>query len=136
MRPEAATWMRLARVYGKFDRGMAEQLRGWGLSPAQFDVLAHVGAAEGRTQQELADALLTTKGNVCHLLDRMEAAGLLRRAHDGRANRLFLTEAGRRLWDQVVPAHEAWIADRFGILSPEERAMLGRVLRRLDQRLP
>lgn len=128
--------MRLARVYGKIARGQAEHLRAWGLSPAQFDVLAQVGAAEGRSQQELADALLTTKGNVCHLLDRMEAAGLLRRAGDGRVNRLYLTPEGRRLWEQVVPAHEAWIAERFGILTPDERSALLRLLRRLDQRLP
>lgn len=125
--------MRLARVYQQIGRGAAEHLRGWGLSSAQFDVLAQVGAIEGRTQQDLAQALLTTKGNICHLVDRMEAAGLLRRVQDGRVNRLYLTARGRQLRDTVVPAHEAWIAQRIGILSPEERAALSRVLRRLER---
>ena len=135
MRPEAASWMRLARVYGALTHAMGEHLREFGLSPAQFDVLAHVGAAEGRTQQELADALLTTKGNVCQLLDRMEATGLLRREREGRVNRLFLTAAGRRVWREVVPAHEAWLAERFAVLEPGERAVLARILRRLDHGL-
>ncbi len=135
MRPEAAAWMRLARVYGKLSRQMAEHLRDFGLSPAQFDVLAQVGAAEGRTQQELAKALLTTKGNVCQLLDRMEASGLLRRQQDGRVNRLFLTPAGHARWRTAVPAHEAWLAAHLSVLSAAERTELARLLRRLDHRL-
>ena len=124
--------MRLARVYQLWMRDAAEHLRAWNLSPAQFDVLAQVGGREGRTQQELADALLTTKGNVCQLLDRMERAGWLRRVGDGRANRCHLTAEGRQLHDAVVPAHEAWIAERIGILSPVERAALSRLLRRIE----
>ncbi len=127
--------MRLARVYQRFARGAAEQLRGWGLTPAQFDVLAQVGAREGGTQQQLVGALLTTKGNVCQLLDRMEQAGWLRRVEEGRANRVYLTAEGRRLRDAVVPVHEAWIAERIGILSPVERAALSRMLRRIEHRL-
>jgi DNA-binding MarR family transcriptional regulator len=46
-----------------------------GLNNAQFDVLAHVGAVEGMTQQELADSILVTKGNVALLLDRVEGRG-------------------------------------------------------------
>ena len=38
-------------------------------------MLAKVGSTEGISQQELADALLVTKGNVCQLLDKMEGSG-------------------------------------------------------------
>jgi len=136
VRPEVLPWLRLARVYQKIVHAMVEHLRPYGLTGAQFDVLAQVGAAEGRTQQELAEALLTTKGNVCQLLDRMEAGGLLRRVQDGRVNRLHLTPAGRRLHDLVVPAHEAWVAGRFAALTREERAFLSAVLRRLERSSP
>jgi DNA-binding MarR family transcriptional regulator len=107
-------------------------LKGWDLSGAQFDVLAHVGASEGMTQQELADSLLVTKGNVCQLLDKLEGRGLISRRQEGRANRLFLTEAGRRVFDEVVPAHEAVIADQFSLLSEEEQALLHELLRKFD----
>lgn len=128
-------WLRLARVFQKVERRSSEHLREHGLSAAQFDVLAHVGAAEGITQQELADALLVTKGNVCQLLDRMEAAGLIVRRAEGRANRLYLTPAGRRLFDAVVPAHEAVIAERFAALSADEQGRLLALLRKLDHAL-
>src|SRR5689334_11640430 len=102
--PGLLAWLRLARVYQKLERAEASRLRCWRLSPAQFDVLAHVGAAEGLTQQELADALLVTKGNICQILDKMERGGLLQRQPAGRVNQVNLTERGRQLFDEVVPA--------------------------------
>ena len=134
-RPGVLAWMRLARVFQKVERVSGEQLRGWDLSVAQFDVLAHVGASEGMTQQELADSLLVTKGNVCQLLDRMEDRGLISRRQDGRANRLFLTGEGRRLFEEVVPDHEALVAERFSALSHEEQEQLHELLRKLDRAL-
>ena len=123
------------RVYQKVDRISSEHLKHWGLSVAQFDVLAHVGASEGMTQQELADSLLVTKGNVCQLVDKLEDRGLISRLHQGRSNRLFLTDEGRRLFEQVVPAHEVAIAERFSVLSIEEQARLYELLRKFDRAL-
>jgi len=128
-------WLRLARVFQKVDRASVEHLRGWGLSVAQFDVLAQVGASEGITQQELARSLLVTKGNVAQLLDRMEAGGWVRRCQEGRCNRLVLTDEGHTLFDAVVPAQEDVITRLFASLSPDERAALLTTLRRLDHAL-
>jgi DNA-binding MarR family transcriptional regulator len=134
-RQAVATWLRLTHIHQKVDRASVEQLRQWDLSVAQFDVLAQVGAAEGLTQQELADTLLVTKGNVCQLLDRMERSGLIQRRQEGRANRLFLTDAGRKLFAEVVPAHEAMIAEQLAALTPEEQRHLLVLLRKLDHAL-
>src|SRR3954463_14019354 len=65
-RPDVSVraWLRLARVYHKVEQAALEDIRREGLSMGQFDVLAHVGAAEGSTQQQIADALLVTARNV------------------------------------------------------------------------
>ena len=133
--PALLGWMRLMRVYHKVERRSAERLKGWGLSVAQFDVLAHVGAAEGITQQELADSLLVTKGNVCQLVDKLEDRGLISRRHEGRSNLLFLTDEGRRLFERIVPAHEALIAERFSALTEREQTQLYELLRKFDRAL-
>src|ERR687893_2983055 len=133
--PGLMAWLRLMRVFQKVDRASGERLRAWDLSVGQFDVLAHVGAAEGIVQQELADSLLVTKGNVCQHLDRMEGRGLILRQREGRNNRIFLTEEGRRLFDEVVPAHEALIVERFSALSSAEQERLHELLRKLDRAL-
>lgn len=129
-------WLRLARVYQKLERAGMEHLRCWGLSVPQFDVLAHVSVAEGLTQQELATARLTTKGNLSQLLDHMERDGLVERRRDGRVKRVYLTERGRRLADEVIPEHETAIAGWMCGLEPEEGEVLLRVLRKLDRALP
>ncbi|HEX2183341.1 MAG TPA: MarR family transcriptional regulator [Rubrobacteraceae bacterium] len=128
-------WMRLMRVYQKVDRASAEHLKRWGLSVAQFDVLARVGAEEGIKQQEVADSLLVTKGNVCQLLDKMEARGLISRRREGRINRLFLTDEGWRLYEEAVPAQEAMVSERFSALAAAEQSQLHELLRKLDRAL-
>lgn len=128
-------WLRLARVFQQVDRASVDLLRRWDLSVAQFDVLVHVGLREGITQQQLADHLLVTKGNVCQLLDRMEERGLLVRHQEGRANRLYLTEKGQRLRAEALPAQEQLIESIFATLPRAQQATLLATLRRLDHAL-
>ena len=128
-------WLRLARVFQKVEQISSDRMREVGLTLGQFDVLAQIGAAEGATQQEVADALLVTKSNVCQLLDRMEEAGLVERRQQGRANHLHLTRAGRRLYDEIVPAHEQQIAELFSALVPDEQRQLLGLLRKVDRSL-
>jgi len=128
-------WLRMARVYHKIDRRTAETMREHGLSVSRFDVLNHAGATEGRSQQQLADALLVTKGNICQLLDGMEADGLVERRRQNRTKRVFLTDKGRRLRSQLVRIQEEAIASDLSALSPEETRTLLHLLRKLDHSL-
>ncbi|MGE3912658.1 MAG: MarR family winged helix-turn-helix transcriptional regulator [Chloroflexota bacterium] len=136
-RPDVSivTWLRLHRVFQKLDQAFTDEFRRDGLSVGQFDVLAQVGAAEGATQQQVADALLVTKSNVCQLLDRMEKAGLVERRQHGRTNHLYLTPEGKRLHDRIVPAHERHIAEKFAALTSAEQTTLLKLLRKLDHTL-
>jgi DNA-binding MarR family transcriptional regulator len=75
------------------------------------------------TQQELADRLALSKSNVSRLVDRLVAAGRVRRQKhdsDGRACRLVLTEKGRHLAAEL----DGRSLDRFQTLLgniPERR---------------
>lgn len=133
--PAVLAWLRLARVFAKIERATTAQFRECDASAAQFDVLAQVGAHEGCTQRELAEALLVTKGNVTQILDRMEAAGLLCRHQEGRSKHVRLTPQGWALRQQLIPTHEAHVAALFEGLSESEQRELLRLLRKLDQSL-
>ena len=127
--------MRLARVFARLEGRSQRQLRGEGLTGAQFDVLAQVGVREGCTQQELADSLLVTKGNVTQLLDRMEQCGFLTRSQEGRVKRVHLTSEGRALRRRVLRAHEDYMAAQLAALTTEEQRTLAGLLRTLERSL-
>lgn len=129
-------WVRMLRISDKVERVLAHDLRErWGLSMAQFDVLTRVGANEGLTQGQLADSLLVTKGNVAQMIEKMERKGLITRRPQGRSNRLSLTEEGRKLHEQIVPAHEALVDQQLSALTGEEQQSLLEILRKLNKSL-
>lgn len=94
-----------------FLRESARLFRPHGLTAAQFNVLnllATRAEDAGFSQRELADALVVDRSNVTGLVDRMEAAGWLRRVDDPgdrRVYRVKLTAAGRKLWQKVAPGY-------------------------------
>jgi DNA-binding MarR family transcriptional regulator len=136
--PAVLSWMRLMRVHQQISQAIEAHTRACGLTQAQFVVLAQVGAVEGRPQQELAQALQVTKGNVTQILDRMEGCGLLERRQAGRTKCVHLTARGRQVYEQVVPAVDALLADQMRSLTLAEQhellRLLGLVERDLRQR--
>src|SRR5258708_23577920 len=132
-RPSVIGWLHLLRISHRVLQATASQLSGWNLSNAQFDVLSQVGAAEGISQLDLAKRLFVTQGNITQLLDKMEARGLIRRMPEGRTKRLYLTPAGRQLFDEAVPFHQDFIAAQFSGLTPDEQRQLAHLLAKLDR---
>lgn len=138
--PALLAWLHIIRISTKIDRRATDHFadEAFDLTLAQFDVLAKLSAQQGMTQQDLAERLLVTKGNVCGLIDRLSAKGLVKRCDnpgDRRSNCLFLTEAGQRLIERAIPAHEALIVEQFAALSDEEQQTLHTLLRRIDKSL-
>lgn len=128
-------WIRLMRVYHKLQRQTAQTSQRHELSLGRFDVLNHAGVRAGQTQQELAEALFVTKGNICQLLDGLEADRLLERRREGRRNHIHLTPAGRDLRGRILAEHEAELAAGFEALSESEQQTLLRLLAKLDRSL-
>lgn len=128
------TWIRLVRVVQRISHAGTEQIERHGLSGAQFDVLAQIAAKEGQLQQDIAQELLVTKGNISQLLAKLERDKFIERRQEGRANHLFLTEKGRALVAQILPKHDAFITEHMQKLSPDELRQLLALLRKLDKK--
>jgi DNA-binding MarR family transcriptional regulator len=65
----------------------------------------------------------------------MEERGLVSRRQEGRAKRLFLTEEGRRLFEEVVPSQEELIDRLLSSVPSEDHDLLSKTLGRLDRAL-
>ncbi len=125
-------WLRYVanHVSGRFSKLVEDN----GVTVSEWVALRRLYASESTTARGLVDSLGMTKGAVSKVLDRLEGKKLVRRVadpEDGRAQRLTLTPAGRRL----VPAL-AKLADEndlhfFGPLSPAARRALADTLREL-----
>jgi MarR family transcriptional regulator, organic hydroperoxide resistance regulator len=125
----------LFRFHSRLERRSAEALAVHGVSLPQFDVLATLSHGEGITQQELAERLLVTKGNVVGLIDRVSAAGWVERRpdpEDRRANRLYLSDAGRQLVARAAPCQIALLRKVFGTLTEAELRQLHAMLERVE----
>ena len=130
------TWVQLVRTFYLMQRRIVAVLAEQDVTLPQFDVLATLRFGEGVTQQELAERLLVTKGNVCGLLDRLEAVGWVERradAADRRVNRLFLTTAGRRKIESLLPRHDALVVESLGELSDADVRAMRRSLEALER---
>src|SRR5918999_1618942 len=112
-------WFRFIRLHRRVSAAVAAELKTLGLSIPQFDVLSTLTEREGLTQQELAQRLYVTKGNVSGLIDRLVEAGLVeRRASPGdrRSHALHLTRDGRRLAERAMAAQKRYVRQTLGRL--------------------
>jgi DNA-binding MarR family transcriptional regulator len=129
------TWVQLVRTVSLIQRRIVAALAARDVTLPQFDVLATLRFNEGQTQQELAERLLVTKGNVCGVLDRLEALGWVERRpdpKDKRANRLFLTPAGKRKVETLLPEHDALVVKALSVLPDSGVKSLRKALEELE----
>ncbi|THF68381.1 winged helix-turn-helix transcriptional regulator [Deinococcus sp. Arct2-2] len=132
-RPAVLAWLRMLHVTQRISKAWNELLKEHQLSPAQFNVIATIGGQPGLTQRDLSEKLLVTQGNTSQLMLNLGQRQLIERRPVGREKLLHLTPTGQALFDALVPAHEDWLVEQFGILTAEEQAQLALVLRRLER---
>ncbi|WP_407524669.1 MarR family winged helix-turn-helix transcriptional regulator [Methylobacterium oryzisoli] len=124
-------WFRFLRLHRRVSAAIAAELKALGLSIPQFDVISTLSEQEGLTQQDLAERLYVTKGNVSGLIDRLVEAGLVERRPipgDRRSHALHLTPAGRDLARSGMAAQSAYVTRTLGSLPPADVAELERVV--------
>ena len=124
-------WFRFIRLHRRATSAIAGVLKTIGLSIPQFDLLSTLTEQEGLSQQELAERLYVTKGNVSGLLDRMVEAELVERRAipgDRRSNALHLTPKGRALAEKGIAAQKAYVQATLGTLPTSDLMDLERIV--------
>jgi len=104
------------------------------LNPPLFRVLNVVDAAEGRSQQAIAEAIQAPASRMVAIVDELEERGLLTRrlqARDRRVRALFLTAKGRELLAEgrkIAALHERRLTRD---MSERERGQLIALLQKV-----
>lgn len=126
----------LVRCYQAFEQYSAAHIRGMGLTPAQFDVIATLGNTEGMTFKELGEKTLITKGTLTGVVDRLVQKALVRREDhpgDARCFKVVLTRAGEREFLRVFQPHVEHVGQAFEQLSGDEIKLMIAKLQALRQ---
>lgn len=125
-----------------FDRSMEETLEQFGLDRRAFKVLGklrHAGPPYRRSAGDLATHMRLSSGAMTNRLDRMEAAGLIRRLPDPNDRRGTLvepTDEGHAIWTRTVGTQAIREGKIASVLNDAERTELHDLLRTLMQAFP
>ena len=132
-----AVWRSFLRAHASLTGRLEQELQSERDLPlAWYDVLLNLHEAGGsQRMQELARSVLLSKSGLTRLVDRMEAAGLLRREQspsDRRGTLAVLTPEGKAALRRAAPVHLRGIEEHFARhLSDEEVVVLQRALDRV-----
>ncbi len=109
-----------------------------GLTSAQWRAIGQLSRSDGLTQVALASRLDIEPMTVCRLVDRMEAAGFVRRMpnpEDKRAKRVFLTDVSRDLLGDMREIALAVYEEAFEGFDQDERSALIDGLNRINENI-
>jgi DNA-binding MarR family transcriptional regulator len=109
-----------------------------GLHPGQTPIMFALWRQDGQVQKDLANSLHLTPPTLTVTLQRLEKAGLIVRKKDSadqRISRVYLTEPGWRLKEQVMQCIRETDAVSFRGFTPEEEELLLAFLDRVTDNL-
>ena len=128
-----AAWLQLVSAYNLVESRIPADLREDDLTLAQ-SALVGLCKKDAVSQQELADHLWVTKGNVVGPIDGLSARGFVERrrsATDPRVNLLEITESAHRLVERVLPRQLELISRLMTTLTRAEADALEGLLSRV-----
>ena len=112
-----------------------------GLSMPEYSVLLMTDRAgeEGVRPSVLAHKVVFSRSRLTHTMKRLESRGLISRRPcqgDGRGGLVFLTDAGKRLFDEAALVQRDVIRRLFlNDITPEEIDMLTGLFSRVSERI-
>lgn len=124
----------LAKAYQRACALYKEEFEGYDITPPQFGLLRFLWEEDGITQVELSNRSQIDRTTIGGLIDRLEQSGLLqRRPHpdDRRAHLICLTEAGRKLEQELMPLGDEVQRRILATLTPDEVQALLSILQKL-----
>jgi len=118
----------------KFELRRSFRLAGIDMTSEQWALLCRLWEREGRSQKELAECSFKDTANITRMIDVLEGRGIVYREkdkHDRRTYRIFLTDEGRKLKDQLMPIYISESERGFSCLTEQEQQDLLSMLNRL-----
>lgn len=125
----------LRMVSNAVSQDFARKVAAEGVTVAEWSFMRTLFDVDGTAPNMLADRMGMTRGAISKLADRLVAKGLVARTKSGaRGQILSLLPEGRAKVPVLARLADENDAEYFGLLTEEEHAVLGRILRTLIER--
>ncbi|WP_311273613.1 MULTISPECIES: MarR family transcriptional regulator [unclassified Rhizobium] len=120
---ELRLWLRMLSTTKLISQEIRRRLRReFGATLPQFDLLSQLDREkDGLRLGELSKRTMVTNGNITGLVERLETDGFIIREKltgDRRVVVAFLTDKGRKTFQAMAEAHEAWLKDLMADVDP------------------
>jgi len=135
---DSLTLKLLGHIHRSFHRIADTQLREHGFAMGQLPVLMALKDGRPHSQAELARLAQVEQPSMAQLLARMERDGLVQRVpdpDDRRSRLVLLTPECRARMHESRAVMQALAAEALADFSAEDRAELGRLARRLAEKV-
>ena len=138
---EMKAWRTYITTAHRLFDAMEADLDSQGLSLADYEVMARLSEAEGRSMRmtELADIALISKSRLSHRMKVLEKAGWVKRVpctEDRRGSWAVMTEKGWKVMVKVAPIHLESIRNRFvDHLTSKDQEDLAKIFDRVHTQL-
>ena len=117
------------RLMGRYNAALREEMAKLGLTTTQMRSLAVLSVLDGILIRELAVYAVVQQSTLSRGLDALVQDGLVARLpdpNDSRATQIFMTDAGRKTFDQLWPhMSNAYEAMFRGVTETEKSAFVG-----------
>lgn len=127
-------YIKLARAANAVTARVNAHLADVNLTVSQFgalEALYHLGPLH---QNQLAEKILKSSGNLTLVIDNLEKRDLVQRQRDPADRRyviVHLTDNGRSLIAAIFPRHVATVMEEFAVLTPAEQEQLAALCRKI-----
>ena len=133
-------WLRMLSCTVRIETEIRSRLRSeFGITLPRFDLMAQLERhPEGLRMGELSKRMMVTGGNVTGIAEQLVQEKLVERiadVNDRRAYSVKLTAAGRSAFERMAAAHEVWIAELLGGVSPKDQSKLAELLSQVKRHL-
>lgn len=124
---EVSLGYQIRATHRLFQRYLQTKIEPHGVTLGMWYFLRVLWSEDGLTQRELSQRVGTMEPTTLTAIRSMERSGFIRRernAEDGRKINVFLTEAGSRLQDELLPLARQVVDDAASTLTGSDRQLL------------
>lgn len=124
----------ISQIYRKGRAFIGKSLEEYNIGQGQVMFLLELYIQDGINQEELAEVLKIDKGTTARAIKKLEDNGFIRREKDEkdkRSNRVYLTEKGESIKENVFYILNQWDKKISEQLDKEEKELMIKLLKKI-----